>query len=42
VLLRNGRAETLFFEWQAEELCLTTEPQAVPELKAIDRWSSAS
>jgi hypothetical protein len=30
-------AETLFFEWQAEGLCLTTEPQAVPELKAIDR-----
>jgi hypothetical protein len=37
VLPRNGRAETLFFEWQAEGLCLTTEPQAVPELKAIDR-----
>jgi hypothetical protein len=36
VLPRNGRAETLFFEWQAEGLCLTTEPQAVPELKAID------
>jgi hypothetical protein len=37
VLPRNGRAETLFFEWQAEGLVLTTEPQAVPELKAIDR-----
>jgi len=37
VLPRNGRAETLFFEWQAEGLCLTTEPQAVTELKAIDR-----
>jgi hypothetical protein len=37
VLPRNGRAETLFFEWQTEGLCLTTEPQAVPELKAIDR-----
>ncbi len=37
VLPRNGRAETLFFEWQANGLCLTTEPQAVPELKAIDR-----
>ncbi len=36
VLPRNGRAETLYFEWQAEGLCLTTEPQAVPELKAID------
>ncbi len=37
VLPRNGRAETLYFEWQTEGLCLTTEPQAVPELKAIDR-----
>jgi hypothetical protein len=37
VLPMNGRAETLFFEWQTEGLCLTTEPQAVPELKAIDR-----
>lgn len=37
VLPRNGRAETLFFEWQSEGLCLTTEPQAVPELRAIDR-----
>ncbi len=37
MLPRNGRAETLFFEWQAEGLCLTTEPQAVPGLKAIDR-----
>jgi hypothetical protein len=37
VLPRNGRAETLFFEWQTEGLCLTTEPQAVSELKAIDR-----
>jgi hypothetical protein len=37
VLPRNGRAETLFFEWQAEGLVLTAEPQAVPELKAIDR-----
>ena len=37
VLPRNGRAETLYFEWQATGLCLTTEPQAVPELKAIDR-----
>jgi hypothetical protein len=37
VLPRNGRAETLFFEWQAEGLCLTTEPQAVPEQKALDR-----
>jgi hypothetical protein len=37
VLPRNGRAETLFFEWQAEGLCLTAEPQSVPELKAIDR-----
>jgi hypothetical protein len=27
----------LFFEWQSEGLVLTTEPQAVPELKAIDR-----
>lgn len=36
VLPRNGRTETLYFEWQAEGLCLTTEPQAVPELKAID------
>jgi hypothetical protein len=36
VLPRNGRAETLFFEWKAEGLCLTTEPEAVPELKAID------
>jgi hypothetical protein len=34
---RNDRAETLFFKWQSEGLCLTTEPQAVPELKAIDR-----
>jgi hypothetical protein len=37
VLPRNGRAETLFSEWQSEGLCLTMEPQAVPELKAIDR-----
>jgi len=37
VLPRNGRAETLFFEWQSEGLCLTKEPLAVPELKAIDR-----
>jgi putative DNA primase/helicase len=37
VLPRNGRAETLFFEWQAEGLVLTAEPQAVPEAKAIDR-----
>ena len=37
VLLRNGRAETLFFEWQADGLCLTTEPQAMPELRAIGR-----
>jgi AAA domain len=37
VLPRNGRAETLYFEWQATGLCLTTEPQAVPEAKAIDR-----
>jgi AAA domain len=37
VLPRNGRAETLYFEWQANGLCLTTEPQAVPEVKAIDR-----
>jgi hypothetical protein len=37
VLPRNGRAETLYFEWQANGLCLTTEPQGVPELKAIDR-----
>jgi len=37
VLPRNGRAETLFFEWQAEGLVLTTEPQAVPEARAIDR-----
>jgi hypothetical protein len=36
VLPRNGRAETLYFEWQTEGLCLTTEPQAVPELRAID------
>ena len=33
----SGRTETLFFEWQPEGLCLTTEPQAVTELKAIDR-----
>jgi hypothetical protein len=25
------RAAMLFFEWQDEVLCLTTEPQAVPE-----------
>ena len=37
VLTRNGRTETLFFEWQIEGLVLTTEPQAIPELKAIDR-----
>lgn len=37
ILPRNGRAETLFFEWQAEGLCLTSEPEAVTELKAIDR-----
>lgn len=37
VLPRNGRAETLYFEWQAEGLCLTTEPQPVQEVKAIDR-----
>jgi hypothetical protein len=37
VLPRNGRAETLYFEWQANGLCLTTEPQAVEEVKAIDR-----
>jgi hypothetical protein len=30
VLPRNGQAETLYFEWQANGLCLTTEPQAVP------------
>src|SRR5579871_5002260 len=37
VLPRNGRAETLYFEWQAEGLCLTAEPQPVQEVKAIDR-----
>jgi hypothetical protein len=37
VLPRNGRAETLFFEWQSEGLCVTTEPRAVPELRAIDK-----
>jgi hypothetical protein len=37
VLPRNGKAETLYFEWQTEGLCLTTEPQAVPELRAIDK-----
>ncbi len=37
VLPRNGRAETLYFEWQSTGLCLTTEPQAVPEVRAIDR-----
>jgi hypothetical protein len=37
VLPRNGRAETLFFEWQKEGLCLTSEPQALPELRAIDK-----
>jgi hypothetical protein len=37
VLPRNGRAETLYFEWQAQGLCLTTEPQPVAEVKAIDR-----
>jgi hypothetical protein len=37
VLPRNGRAETLYFEWQATGLCLTTEPEAVQEVKAIDR-----
>jgi hypothetical protein len=37
VLPRNGRAETLYFEWQVTGLCLTTEPQAVQEVKAIDR-----
>jgi hypothetical protein len=37
VLPRNGRAETLYFEWQSTGLCLTTEPQPVEELKAIDR-----
>lgn len=37
VLPRNGRAETLYFEWQAEGLCLTTEPEAVQEVRAVDR-----
>ncbi|MGC2476642.1 MAG: AAA family ATPase [Candidatus Sulfotelmatobacter sp.] len=37
VLPRNGRAETLYFEWQATGLCLTTEPQPVQEARAIDR-----
>jgi hypothetical protein len=37
VLPRNGRAETLYFEWQTTGLCLTTEPQAITEVKAIDR-----
>ena len=37
VLPRNGRAETLYFEWQAEGLCLTTKPEAVTELTALDR-----
>jgi primase/DNA polymerase family protein/AAA domain-containing protein len=37
VLPRNGRAETLYFEWQSTGLCLTTEPQAVEEVKAVDR-----
>src|SRR5690349_12147047 len=32
----DGRRR-LYFEWQAEGLCLTTEPQAVPEVRAIDR-----
>ena len=36
VLPRNGRAETLYFEWQAEGLVLTTEPQPVQQAKAID------
>lgn len=37
VLPRNGRAETLYFEWQATGLVLTTEPQPVEEVRAIDR-----
>jgi hypothetical protein len=37
VLPRNGKAETLYFEWQATGLCLTSEPKAVGEVKAIDR-----
>ena len=37
VLPRNGRAEILFFEWQEKGLCLTNEPLAIPELKAIDK-----
>ena len=34
---KKRAVRTLYFEWQAEGLCLTTEPQAVQELKAIDR-----
>jgi len=37
VLPRNGRAETLYFEWQSEGLVLTAEPQAVEEVRAIDK-----
>ena len=40
VLPRNGRAETMFFEWQESGLCLTTEPEAVPEVRAIDRMEA--
>ena len=36
VLPRNGRAETLYFEWQSEGLVLTMEPQAMREMTALD------
>jgi hypothetical protein len=35
VLPRNGRSERLFFEWQVNGLCLTTEPEALPENTAL-------
>jgi len=37
VLPRNGRSERLYFEWQVNGLCLTTEPEAVPEESALTR-----
>lgn len=39
VLPRNGRAETLYFEWRLEGLMLTSKPDDVPENTAMHRMT---
>jgi hypothetical protein len=37
ILSRCGKSERLYFEWQVGGMVLTAEPEAVQEVKAIDR-----